>query len=63
MIAGTKEIVVTMVFSVPPGVAPEIAVQMIQQNGISVAMGLMPHAKTGNVEIRDAVAVPGLKLS
>jgi len=57
MIDGTKEVVVSMVFRVPAGVAPELVAQMISTNGVSVALGLGSYLKSVETDTRD-VAVP-----
>lgn len=53
LIEGTQEVVVTLVFRVPPGIKPELVAQMISTNGVSVALGLGSYLKSVETDTRD----------
>lgn len=53
MIEGTHEIVVTLVFSVPPGQDPVEGAKKLAHNGFSVASGLLPYVKRIDVNVQE----------
>lgn len=62
MIEGIKEVVLSIVFRCPPGLPPEAIQQQIAMGGVTVAVGLLPHARHAESNIRDVVQQE-LKLS
>lgn len=62
LLEGTKEVVVSVVFRVPPGIAPELVVQMIATSGVSVALGLGSYLKSVETDVRDVVVPAGPSL-
>lgn len=52
MIEGTKEVVLTFRFALPPGVDEDAIVQMLAQGGVSVAVGLLGYVRSIAHEVR-----------
>lgn len=61
MLEGTHEIVVTMVFNVPPGQDPVEGAKKIGNNGFSISCGLLPFCKKIDVNVQE-VEITGPKL-
>lgn len=63
LVEGTKEVVIMMRFSVPPGLQPEQVTAMISSSGISLALGLREYLKETTAVVQDVEpGVSGPKL-
>jgi hypothetical protein len=57
-IEGTKQVVLTLRFAVPPGIEPQQAATQIARGGVNVSCGLVQYLKSLSADVVDAVAVP-----
>jgi uncharacterized transporter YbjL len=62
VIEGTKQVVVTLTFRVPPGVQPEQVAGMVG-GGLTVAVGLAAYLKTLDSRVEDAPVQSQLRVT